>query len=390
MAQVRRVLLLEPFGDLGEPAVPGDERRAAAGGGLGCNHPERLGEDRGHDRCIRQREQVREVAVLERAREEDAAAGPALELDAEVPEPDDDRTRVDPVERLEQKLDALVLDQLPEVDDGGLIAREKGRKPLRVPLVGQSFLPVPWVGRVGAGLGKQVCERLVPALRAELVDVDAGRHLVDAFGDPRDLLDDAADVGRADVDRLCGFQAVPPPPLELGPAAHRVLELGAVRLDPERPAEVRADRSAHQDVVREDEAGGAEVAEGGDVRLDVGGPLGGREVLEEPRLEPLVAVEDERGQQASRQLRPDHLGSRKVVPARVALLADHRHLVPGEAPFPRQGSGVDVRARSPEQVPVPEVDPHYVRWKYSACSSSTAGFEVCTVTSGGQSRRASL
>ena len=240
------------------------------------------------------------MAVLERAGKEDAAAGPALELDAEVPEPDDDRTRVDPGERLEQKLDALVLDQLPEVDDGGLVPRKKGRQALRVPLVGQPFLLIPWVGRVGAGLGKQVCERLVPALRAELVDVDAGRHLVDALGDPGDLLDDAADVGRADIDRLGRFQAVPTPPLELGPASHRVLELGAVRLDPERPAEALADRSAHQDVVREDEAGRAEVAERGDVRLDVGGPLGRREVLEEPRLEPLVAVEDERGQQPSR------------------------------------------------------------------------------------------
>ena len=355
---MRRVLLLEAVGDLGEPAVPGDERRAAARGGLGGDHAERLREDRGHDRRVRKRKQMRQVAVLERAGEEDATAGLPLELAAIVAEPDDDRARVEPVERLEQQLDALVLDQLPEVHDGRLVACEEGPEALRVPLVGQPFGPVPWIGRVGAGLGEQVGERLVAATRAERVDVDAGRHLVDALDRARHLLDDAADVGRADVDRLRGCEAVPPPPLELGPAAHRVLELGAVRLDPERPAEARADRSAHQDVVREDEPGGAEVAEDGGVRLDVGGPLGGREVLEKPRLEPLVAVEDEHGQQASRQLRPDHLGAREVVPARVALLADHRHLVPRQAPLPRQRSGVDVRPGPAEEVSVPEVNPH--------------------------------
>ena len=72
-----------------------------------------------------------------------------------------------------------------------------------------------------------------------------------------------------------------------------------MRLDPERPAEALADRSAHQDVIRETRPG-AEVAERGDVRRHVGGPLGRREVLEKARLEPLVAVEDEHGQQPSR------------------------------------------------------------------------------------------
>ena len=47
-----------------------------------------------------------------------------------------------------------------------------------------------------------------------------------------------------------------PPALdELGPAAHRVLELRAVRLDRKRRAGSVRDRAAGQDVVREDEVG---------------------------------------------------------------------------------------------------------------------------------------
>ena len=44
-----RILGLDSFGDLGEPRVARDERRHARGGGLGRDHPERLGEDRRHD-----------------------------------------------------------------------------------------------------------------------------------------------------------------------------------------------------------------------------------------------------------------------------------------------------------------------------------------------------
>ena len=51
------------------PSVP--RRRAAAGGrGLGRDHPERLGEDRRHDGDVAERQQVPQVAVLERAGEE--------------------------------------------------------------------------------------------------------------------------------------------------------------------------------------------------------------------------------------------------------------------------------------------------------------------------------
>ena len=84
-----------------------------------------------------------------------------------------------------------------------------------------------------------------------------------------------------------------PPRLELRPAAHRVLELGAVRLDAKRLAERGADGAAHQDVVREHEVGREQLAQRRDVRVDVAPALVSGEVLQQPRLEPLVAVEHE-------------------------------------------------------------------------------------------------
>ena len=98
VAKRRRIRVLEAGGDLGEPRVAGDERRAAGRGGLGCDHPERLGEDRRHDAGVREREQVPEMAVLERPGEErlDPALGRALlERRALRAEADDDEPRVD-------------------------------------------------------------------------------------------------------------------------------------------------------------------------------------------------------------------------------------------------------------------------------------------------------
>ena len=72
--QALRILVLEPGRDLGEAGVARDERRAAGGGSLGGDHPERLREDRRNDGGVRERQQVHEVAMLERAREERARA----------------------------------------------------------------------------------------------------------------------------------------------------------------------------------------------------------------------------------------------------------------------------------------------------------------------------
>src|SRR4029079_14443329 len=58
--ELGRVLRLEPFGDLLEAGVPGDERRATGGSGLGGDPPERLGEDRRDDAGVTGRRQVDE------------------------------------------------------------------------------------------------------------------------------------------------------------------------------------------------------------------------------------------------------------------------------------------------------------------------------------------
>ena len=75
--------------------MPGDKRRRAAGGRLRSDHPEGLREDGRRHAHVCERPEVREVAVLERAREEDAAAAAGLELGPSRPEADDHRARPD-------------------------------------------------------------------------------------------------------------------------------------------------------------------------------------------------------------------------------------------------------------------------------------------------------
>ncbi len=203
-----------------------------------------------------------------------------------------------------------------------------------------------------------------------------------------DLVEHIADVLGAGEDDLGLGKRLGSPAREIGPAAHRVLELGAVRLDPEAQPARCADRRAEQDMVREHEVRRRELAERRGVRLDVRLPLRLREVDEQPRLEPLVAVEDEDGQQAARQFGHHDARAAEVVPLRVPLLADQRDVMTGEAPLARERPGVDIRPGPGEQVPVPEKN-FQVRWKYSAWSSSTAGFDVFTVTSAGVSSSAS-
>ena len=70
---------LEPLGNLRQPRVTGDDGRASGGRCLGGDHPERLGEDRGHDDGIGERDQVDEMAVLELSREQRAGRSQLLE-----------------------------------------------------------------------------------------------------------------------------------------------------------------------------------------------------------------------------------------------------------------------------------------------------------------------
>src|SRR5690349_11704488 len=80
--------------------------------------------------------------MLERAREQRAGRRQPLELVSVVAEADDDRAGVDAVERLEQHLHALVLDQLPEVQNGRLLAREERGEAFRIPRIRMPFVAV--------------------------------------------------------------------------------------------------------------------------------------------------------------------------------------------------------------------------------------------------------
>ena len=115
---------------------------------------------------VRERDQVDEVAVLERAGEERPRRRDPLQLVAVVAEADDDRARVHAAQRLEQHVDALVVEELPEVEDGRRVAGEELGEPRGVALVRQPLLAVARVRRVGAALLQQRRERLARAARA--------------------------------------------------------------------------------------------------------------------------------------------------------------------------------------------------------------------------------
>ena len=177
------------------------------------------------------------MPVLERPGEERALRRRMrLELAPVVAEADDHRPRVELAQRLEQHVDALVVEELPEVDDRRLGPREERAEPL-------ARCPRPAAARPRcrgsadrAGLLEQRRRAPRPRARAPLLDVDAGRHLVHAVDVAAHLLEHLADVRRADEHGLRSRERLGPSALELGSAAHRVLELRAVRLDGVRRA----------------------------------------------------------------------------------------------------------------------------------------------------------
>ena len=130
-----------------------------------------------------------------------------------------------------------------------------------------------------------------------------------------------------------------------------------MRLDREPGSAHGRHRRAHQHVVGEDEVGGKMRGQRPRVERDVPLPLLPRHLLEQDRLQPLVPVEHEDGQQAP-DLRAHDLGAGQVEPLRVRLLAEDDDLVAGAAPLAGDRPRVDVRAGAVQQVPVPEEDPH--------------------------------
>ena len=180
---------------------------------------------------------------------------------------------------------------------------------------------------------------------------------MDALDVAHDVLEHRPNVRGADEDRRRVLERAPPSLGELGGPPHRVLQLRPVRLHREAGPGSGADRSAREDVVREDEVGWEQLADSGGVQRHVPVELRSGQLLKLPRLEPLVPVDDEHRQDPA-DLRPHDLGSGEVEPLRVPLLAEDHDVVAGEAPLARERTRVDVRARALEQVAVPEEDPH--------------------------------
>ena len=262
VAQPRRVLRLEPGRDLGEARVARDERRAAGRGGLGGDHPERLREDRRHDRDVGERQQVDEMAVLERPGEERLPGGQRARLlsssRAVVAEADDHGARVEPAHRLEQQVDALVVDQLPEVDDDRAVARRRTPRAAR-----RCPRPAAARSRCRGSAGRA---RLLDAAPASASSRGSGTNSSTStpggtsctrLDVADDLLEHLADVRRADERRLRAARAPPrPTPRARGRPRIEYSSSEPCALTAERQPARGADRRAQQHVVREDEVGG--------------------------------------------------------------------------------------------------------------------------------------
>jgi hypothetical protein len=110
-------------------------------------------------------------------------------------------------------------------------------------------------------------------------------------------------------------------------------------------------------VVGEDEVCGQVLAQRSGVPLDPGIELGPRAVLDALDLVAVVAVEHEDRQQPA-DVRAHRGRTAEVVERRLGLLAEDGDVVPGPRPLPRERARVDVRAGAPEQIAVPEQDPH--------------------------------
>src|SRR5438445_9829231 len=290
------VVLLEAGRNLGEAGVTGDERRRARGGSFGGDHPECLGEDGGHDRDIRKRQQMHEMPVLERAREQRALRSQALELFAVVAEADEHGARTERAKGVEQDVDAFVVEQLPEVEDRWLMGCEEPREPFGVAVVREALVRVAGIRWIRARLGDESGQRLLADFRPEFLDVDARRNLVHPRDVSHDVLQHLANVPGADEDRLGVLEARATPCSEVLVAAHRVLELGAVSLDREWKSGGDRDGPPEQDVIREHEIGRRVSAQSGRVQGDVTIALRAGAILQQLGLEAFVAVEDEDGQ----------------------------------------------------------------------------------------------
>ena len=194
---------------------------------------------------------------------------------------------------------------------------------------------------------------------------------------PGDVLEHVADVLGADEDGLGAGERLLPPRRELLVVAHRVLELGAVRLDRVARAARRRDGPAEQDMVGEDEVGRKVLAQRRRVRRHVALTLRNAQLREEAHLEPLVAVEHEDGQQAA-DVRPHDLAPPRSYCSGMRLLGEDGDVVPGTAPCARERACVHVGAGPSQEVSVPEEDPH-PRHLHHSSEQDQRLFRTCPV-----------
>src|SRR4051812_12895259 len=366
----RRIRGLQALGDLGQTGLARDERRAPAGGGLGGDHPERLREDGRRHADVRERPEVAEMAVLERAREEHSAFRRALELLARRTEADDDRSSFDPAKRLEQQVHPLFLTELADVQDGRRVVREELCEALVVAGVGIALRP----GKaVPAGLFDQRGERFLARCGSKLLDVHSWWDDAHAVAPADDLLEHRPDVLRAGehLGRLLQLFASPGAQLVVSP--HGELELGSVRLD----GEGHPDRCPHgrsqEHMVGEEEARREMLPHRRRVLIDEALPFPRRQVGQPACFHVLVAVEDEDGQRPL-DSRPDGLGPAEVEAFRMWILAEDDDVMAELTPGLREGAGIDVRPRSAQEVAVPEENLH--PWKILTHRSSPGRAEA--------------
>ena len=156
-------------------------------------------------------------------------------------------------------------------------------------------------------------ERRLAGHGDELVDVDAGRHLVDALDVSDHVLEHPADVLGADVHGLRAGERLGTERSSSGRPRIEYSSSEPWAFTAKRAPLARATGRAHQHVVREDDVRGQQLAQRGTVRGDVRVTLLGREVPQQARVETLVRVEHEDGQQAVRQVGHDDARAGEVV-----------------------------------------------------------------------------
>jgi hypothetical protein len=396
--------------------VAGGQRQRAARGGLGGDHPERLGKGARHHLGLTGRQKAREVVVRERAGEVDPRRGrrrrpqpvvvglveerpqvlqlagrTALELAAarrDLPQ----RPEVAPVERLheaperlavgaeahhyearlghppyderpggEEQVDTLRDDQLPHVAHDAVATRMElaqggGRPGLAAPSRGLAGCELVAEPREAGG-------RLLRGEGAERVDVHAGRAEACPLGERR-LVGEHLPQALGGVPRADEHAGRPPNALQrigqeaTGVWANRVLERAAMDLHRIGRPPVQAagqDHGPHHEVVGERHVGRRDVADGRHVRLEVVVERILAELRVRDGIEALVAVGHVDGQYPADVRYVDRHAVRCLD---LAVLAEQVHLVAEPGERPHQAGGVDVASRPAQQVAVEYEDPH--------------------------------